>query len=99
MCDIDVGKCCDIDVQEQAIELLIRNHGGDVLWPQLFAFSRRQTCVARKNWERAFVRGVMLLSAYRAGAECRLSQADAAWARNVIADSENFLPDSLREVP
>ena len=25
MCDIDVGKCCDIDVQEQAIELLIRN--------------------------------------------------------------------------
>lgn len=59
MCDIDVGKCCDIDVQEQAIELLIRNHGGDVLWPQPFAFSRRQTCVARKNWERAFVRGVM----------------------------------------
>ena len=59
MCDIDGGKCCDIDVQEQAIELLIRNHGGDVLWPQLFAFSRRQTCVARKNWERAFVRGVM----------------------------------------
>ena len=47
MCEIDVGKCCDIDVQEQAIELLIRNHGGDVLWPQLFAFSRRQTCVAR----------------------------------------------------
>ena len=44
MCDIDVGKCCDIDVQqEQAIELLIRNHGGDVLWPQLFAFSRRQS--------------------------------------------------------
>ena len=41
----------------------------------------------------------MLLSAYRAGAECRLSQADAAWVRNVIADSENFLPDLLREVP
>ena len=41
----------------------------------------------------------MLLSAYRAGAECRLWQADAAWARNVIADSENFLPDLLREVP
>ena len=54
---------------------------------------------ARKNWERAFVRGVMLLSAYRAGAECRLSQADAAWVRNVIADTENFLPDLLREVP
>ena len=34
----------------------------------------------------------MLSSAYRAGAECRLSQADAAWVRNVIADSENFLP-------
>ena len=30
---------------------------------------------------------------------CRLSQADAAWVRNVIADSENFLPDLLREVP
>ena len=29
----------------------------------------------------------MLLSAYRAGAGCRLSQADAAWVRNVIADS------------
>ena len=28
-----------------------------------------------------------------------LSQADAAWVRNVIADSENFLPDLLREVP
>ena len=41
----------------------------------------------------------MLLSAYRAGAGCRLSQADAAWVRNVIADSENFLPDLLREVP
>ena len=41
----------------------------------------------------------MLLSAYRAGAECCLSQADAAWVRNVIADSENFLPDLLREVP
>ena len=41
----------------------------------------------------------MLLSAYRAGAECRLSRADAAWVRNVIADSENFLPDLLREVP
>ena len=41
----------------------------------------------------------MLLSAYRAGAKCRLSQADAAWVRNVIADSENFLPDLLREVP
>ena len=41
----------------------------------------------------------MLLSAYRAGAECRLSQADAAWVRNVIAGSENFLPDLLREVP
>ena len=40
----------------------------------------------------------MLLSAYRAGAGCRLSQADAAWVRNVIADSENFLPDLLREV-
>ena len=38
-------------------------------------------------------------AAYRAGAECRLSQADAAWVRNVIADSENFLPDLLREVP
>ena len=43
--------------------------------------------------------GSMLLSAYRAGAGCRLSQADAAWVRNVIADSENFLPDLLREVP
>ena len=41
----------------------------------------------------------MLSSAYRAGAECPLSQADAAWVRNVIADSENFLPDLLREVP
>ena len=41
----------------------------------------------------------MLLSAYRAGAGCRLSQADAAWVRNVIEDSENFLPDLLREVP
>ena len=41
----------------------------------------------------------MLLSAYRAGAECRLSQADAAWVRNVIADSANFLLDLLREVP
>ena len=41
----------------------------------------------------------MLLSAYRAGAGCRLSQADAAWVRNVIADSENFLPHLLREVP
>ena len=41
----------------------------------------------------------MLLGAYRAGAECRLSQADAAWVRNVIADTENFLPDLLREVP
>ena len=30
---------------------------------------------------------------------CRLSQADAAWVRNVIVDSENFLPDLLREVP
>ena len=49
MCDIDVGKCCDIDVQEQGIELLIRNHGGDVLWPQMFSFSRRQTCVAKKE--------------------------------------------------
>ena len=28
-----------------------------------------------------------------------LSQADAAWVRNVIADSENFLRDLLREVP
>ena len=34
MCDTDVGKGCDIHVQEQVIELLIRNHGGDVLWPQ-----------------------------------------------------------------
>ena len=41
----------------------------------------------------------MLLSAYRAGAGCRLSQADAAWVRNVIADGENILPDLLREVP
>ena len=45
------------------------------------------------------VQAAMLLSAYRAGAGCRLSQADAAWVRNVIADSENFLPDLLREVP
>ena len=41
----------------------------------------------------------MLMSVYRAGAGCRLSQADAAWVRNVIADSENFLPHLLREVP
>ena len=40
-----------------------------------------------------------LLNACRVGAECRLSQADAAWVRNVIADSENFLPKLLREVP
>ena len=59
MYDIDVGKGCDIDVQEQVIELLTRNHGGDVFWQQPFAHSRRQTCVARKTWERAFVRGVM----------------------------------------
>ena len=30
-----------------------------VFWPQLFAFSRRQTCSARKNWEHAFVRCLM----------------------------------------
>ena len=41
----------------------------------------------------------MLLSAYRAGAECHLPQPDAAWVRNVIADSESFLPDLLGEVP
>ena len=40
-----------------------------------------------------------LLNACRVGAGCRLSQADAAWVRNVIADGENFLPDLLREVP
>ena len=40
-----------------------------------------------------------LPNACRVGAECRLSQADAAWVRNVIADGENFLPDLLREVP
>jgi len=40
-----------------------------------------------------------LLNACRVGAGCRLSQADAAWVRNVIADGENILPDLLREVP
>ena len=41
---------------------------------------------------------VTLLNAYRAGSECRMSQSDAAWVRNVIADSEIFLPDLLREL-
>ena len=30
----------------------------------------------------------MLLSAYRAGAECCLSQADAAWVRNAMAANQ-----------
>ena len=42
---------------------------------------------------------ILLLNAHRAGSECRLSQADAAWVRNVIADSEHFLPDLLHEMP
>ena len=42
---------------------------------------------------------ILLLNAYRAGSECRLSQADAAWVRSVIADAENFLPQLLHQMP
>ena len=42
---------------------------------------------------------ILFLNAHRAGSECRLSQADAAWVRNVIPDSEHFLPDLLHEMP
>ena len=41
---------------------------------------------------------ILLLNAYRAGSECRLSQADAAWVRNVISDAENFLPQLLHQM-
>ena len=44
---------------------------------RLFSALAEQRCVARTD----------------EGVECRLSQADATWVRNVIADSENFLPD------
>ena len=40
-----------------------------------------------------------LLNVHAAGVECRLSQADASWVRNPIADGESFLTDSLRDVP
>ena len=38
-----------------------------------------------------------LLHAYRMGSEGRMSQADAAWVRNVIAFGENYLPGLLRD--
>ena len=40
-----------------------------------------------------------LLNAYRAGSECRMTHANAAWVRNVIADAENFLPALLHDLP
>ena len=40
-----------------------------------------------------------LLNAYRAGSECRMTQANAAWVHNVIADGENFLPALLHDLP
>ena len=42
---------------------------------------------------------ILLLNAHRAGSECRLSQADAAWVRNVIAHAEHFLPQLLHQMP
>ena len=62
-----------------------------------FSALAEQRCVALTD-EGVHV-AATLLNACRVGAECRLSQADAAWVRNVIADSENFLPKLLREVP
>ena len=64
-------------------QLCARN--GPILWQKIAALHIALT-------DDGVHAAAMLSSAYRAGAECPLSQADAAWVRNVIADSENFLP-------
>ena len=63
----------------------------------MFSALAEQRCIALTD--EGVHAAATLLNACRVGAECCLSQADATWVRNVIADSENFLPDLLREVP